>query len=162
MNRTSGRKISAPKSGIIYCWCIFIPRFILFKGLNNHYNKVKGLLYLRKFIALIFLIVICYLSLAAQVSENNGVKHIGNDTIAPKNITINLANYKIKDPVIATSLSFVVPGAGQAYTGNYVKSGLILASEVALGLFAYDRHTGMIMTSIKSQILTATLLWFIK
>ena len=141
MNRTSGRKISAPKSGIIYCWCIFIPRFILFKGLNNHYNKVKGLLYLRKFIALIFLIVICYLSLAAQVSENNGEKHTGNDTIAPKNITINLANYKIKDPVIATSLSFVVPGAGQIYTGNYVKSGLIIAFEVGLGLVANYQHT---------------------
>ena len=102
---------------------------------------MKGLLYLRKFIALIFLIVICYLSLAAQVSENNGEKHIGNDTIAPKNITINLANYKIKDPVIAASLSFVVPGAGQIYTGNYVKSGLIIASEVVLGLVAYYQHT---------------------
>lgn len=101
---------------------------------------MKGLLYLRKFIALIFILVSCYPSLAAQVSENNEEKQNSNDTIAPKNIKIDLANYKIKNPVIAASLSFVVPGAGQAYTGNYVKSGLILASEVALGLFAYDRH----------------------
>lgn len=34
----------------------------------------------------------------------------------------------------------VVPGAGQAYTGNYVKSGLIIASEIVLALFAYNRN----------------------
>jgi hypothetical protein len=102
---------------------------------------VKGFLYLRKFRALIFIIASWYLSLAAQVSENNGEKPSNNDTLAPKNINSNLANYTIKNPVISGSLSFIVPGAGQIYTGNYVKSGFIIAFEVGLGLVANYQHT---------------------
>jgi|GEM_PF-639625 hypothetical protein len=136
-----GSKIHAEKGGFIYYWCIFIPGFILFKGLNSRYNKGKGPIYLRKLSGLIFIVVGCYLNLTAQVAvPGDGGKQNSNDTIAPKSVKINLADYKIKSPVIAASLSFVVPGAGQAYTGNYVKSGLILASEVALGLFAYNRN----------------------
>jgi hypothetical protein len=102
--------------------------------------KVKGLLYLRKYIALIFIVVSWYLSLAAQVSENNGENQKTNDTIALKKNKIDQANYTVKSPVLAASLSFAVPGAGQVYTGNYVRSGLIVASEVALGLVAYYQH----------------------
>ena len=77
----------------------------------------------------------------AQVSViDSAGKQNSNDTIAPKKVNIDLANYKIKNPVVAASLSFVIPGAGQAYTGNYVKSGLMLASEVILGLITYYQN----------------------
>ena len=36
-------------------------------------------------------------------------------------------------------MSVIIPGTGQLYTGNYVKSGLIIAGEVILGLYTVNR-----------------------
>jgi hypothetical protein len=44
-----------------------------------------------------------------------------------------------RNPIMAGGVSALVPGAGQIYTGNYVKSGLFITSEVIIGLVAYNR-----------------------
>jgi hypothetical protein len=44
-----------------------------------------------------------------------------------------------KVPALAFALSFVVPGAGQAYNGEWEKSAFVLGSTVvAVGLFGFD------------------------
>ncbi|MBU2636109.1 MAG: hypothetical protein KJ963_03360 [Bacteroidetes bacterium] len=41
-----------------------------------------------------------------------------------------------KSPLLAGGLSLLIPGAGQIYTGNYVKGGMFLATEAALWIFS--------------------------
>jgi hypothetical protein len=44
-----------------------------------------------------------------------------------------------KNPITSGAFSALIPGAGQIYTGNYIKSGLFFTSEAIMGLVAYNR-----------------------
>ena len=54
-------------------------------------------------------------------------------------IKIPGAHFNAKDPIRAGFFSTLIPGGGQIYTGNYIKSGLFLTSEVVIGLVGYSR-----------------------
>jgi len=45
-----------------------------------------------------------------------------------------------KSPGTAVLLSFLLPGAGQLYTGNWWKAAIIAPSEVTLGYFSIREH----------------------
>jgi hypothetical protein len=45
-----------------------------------------------------------------------------------------------KSPMKAAAISALIPGGGQIYTGNYIKSGAFLASEFVIGLVGYSRY----------------------
>jgi hypothetical protein len=54
-----------------------------------------------------------------------------------------------KSPLLAGGLSLLIPGAGQIYTGNYVKGGMFLAAEAALWIFSsHFERRGDKLTSI--------------
>ena len=59
-------------------------------------------------------------------------------TLVHKTLAINRVN---KNPITTAILSAILPGGGQLYTGNTIKSGAFFASEVILGLVAFDRYT---------------------
>jgi TM2 domain-containing membrane protein YozV len=55
-------------------------------------------------------------------------------------IKIQNVNVQKKKLLPAGVLSAIVPGAGQFYTANYVKSGMYFSTEVILGLVSYNRY----------------------
>jgi TM2 domain-containing membrane protein YozV len=66
----------------------------------------------------------------AQKTDSSSVSK--SDSITPEKRAFN--------PVIALTSSAILPGAGQVYTGHYVKAGLFLAASVFVGLYAYQRY----------------------
>jgi hypothetical protein len=101
---------------------------------------MKGHFHLQKLMHLLFLCLVCCCSIGAQSAVKDTVaRKKGLDSIPAKTLNIDPLNYKIKNPLIAGPMSVVIPGTGQIYTGNYVKSGLIIAGEVILGLYASNR-----------------------
>ena len=66
----------------------------------------------------------------------------GNKMIADSvqnSIKISGVHFSAKHPITAGVFSALIPGGGQIYTGNYIKSGLFLTSEVIIGLVGYSR-----------------------
>lgn len=60
-----------------------------------------------------------------------------SNAIAKKEPPKPAASYS---PGIALTASLLLPGAGQIYTRHYVKGALFFATEIGVGLFAYQRY----------------------
>jgi hypothetical protein len=64
--------------------------------------------------------------------------------LAPPAVTSNgdtVGRYRpAKSPGAAVLLSFLLPGGGQVYTGNWWKAALIAPAEVTLGYFSVNEH----------------------
>jgi hypothetical protein len=69
------------------------------------------------------------------------------DTVAISSVKDSIQyNYKTlapllvtKNPIKSAALSALLPGGGQIYTGNYIKSGMFFVSEAVIGFVAYNR-----------------------
>jgi hypothetical protein len=106
-----------------------------------------------------FIIIILTISLSWGNSQDsiNKTLHIDSlrDTFAiPK---INLIT---KSPIKAAAISALIPGGGQIYTGNYVKSGAFLASEIIIGLVGYSRYWDRTNLQKNSSIMLDSLMHF--
>ncbi|HUI91589.1 MAG TPA: DUF5683 domain-containing protein [Chitinivibrionales bacterium] len=60
-------------------------------------------------------------------------------------------------PGIALASSLVIPGAGQVYTGHYIKAGLFFISEIGVGLFGYQRY--LYTVALKKNADSIAALW---
>ncbi len=71
---------------------------------------------------------------------------VGNEKIADsvQNISYNKISPEkdviIKNPLTAGAISALIPGGGQIYTGNFIRSGTFFASEAIIGLIGYSRY----------------------
>ena len=94
----------------------------------------------------VLFIISCYISLSAQAALQDTSKKRGeadtSDVAAASIVKIGLG---VKSPIRAASFSLLVPGGGQFYTGNYIKSGLffkkallVTCSERLMGAFLYS------------------------
>ncbi len=54
--------------------------------------------------------------------------------------SVSIARDNRHIPGIAFTASLLLPGAGQIYTGHYVKGALFFATEIGVGLFGYQRY----------------------
>jgi TM2 domain-containing membrane protein YozV len=64
---------------------------------------------------------------------------------------------KAFNPGIALAASLAVPGAGQAYTGHYIKAGLFFVSEIGVGLFGYQRY--LYTKALKKDADSISVIW---
>jgi hypothetical protein len=96
----------------------------------------------------IFFIIIISVFFSFADSQDTTKKAITIDTIK-KAIVLDSTMDTLKIPqsdlfkkklLIAGAFSAVIPGGGQFYTGNYVKSGVFFSFEAILGLVSYNRY----------------------
>lgn len=83
---------------------------------------------------LIIVLIICCRSLVASEPD-----------------TLSFVQGKMKSPFVAISLSALVPGGGQLYNEKWLKSGIFMGAELALGGIAYYHyynHANGISTSL--------------
>ena len=87
----------------------------------------------------IYYIILISISLSAANTIDTTEKTMAKDSIKDIFRTPN-NNFVTKNPVTSAAISAILPGGGQIYTGNYIKSGMFIASEVIIGLVAYNRY----------------------
>jgi TM2 domain-containing membrane protein YozV len=90
----------------------------------------------------LLILLACFGLLCAQPAQRDTASVVGKADTLLKTVPAEAGADSIhtKSPVVAASLSLVIPGAGQFYTGHYVKGSLILATEAIFGAFTYDRY----------------------
>jgi hypothetical protein len=74
-----------------------------------------------------------------------------------KTLTVKLVT---KNPVTSAAISALIPGGGQIYTGNYVKSGMFFSLEAIIGLVAYSRYVQGADFKKNSEIMLDSLIHF--
>ena len=69
--------------------------------------------------------------------------------------TLSFVQGKMRSPFVAVSLSAIVPGGGQVYNQKWLKSGIFMGAELALGGIAYYHyynHANGISTSLLPNV----------
>jgi hypothetical protein len=86
-----------------------------------------------------FIIILLTISLCWANSQDSIKKTMNTDSLRDT-FAIPRTNLIAKSPLKAAAISALIPGGGQIYTGNYIKSGAFLASELVIGLVGYSRY----------------------
>lgn len=81
---------------------------------------------------LILLILLIVLGVASASKANNEEKSPPDDSLSTPQSGSTLTSRKHKDPTGALLRSMVVPGWGQAYTGNWIKAALYFGADMGL------------------------------
>jgi hypothetical protein len=108
---------------------------------NFHINKKGYKMILNKIvisICLLLLVSSCDIIYGQKISENKLSGNLYLDanftpSKLPQKLTVQILSNvnKKKSPVLAGVLSGILPGAGEFYTGQYLKAGIFLAVETA-------------------------------
>lgn len=88
-----------------------------------------------KIISLISVFLICTIPHLAQSELNGILKHDAQVAFEKTNTVVPQVIYPAQDkksPLLAGIFSFLVPGAGELYTGEYIKAGIFVAVEAAV------------------------------
>jgi len=105
---------------------------------------VKRQFFLQKFMKLMALLVLVGISIqnvaaepiivdtTAKAGDADSTTNVKNKTMPLKLVT--------KSPISTVAISALIPGGGQMYTGNYVKSGMFFAAEAIFGLITYYQY----------------------
>ncbi len=81
-----------------------------------------------------------FISICICLADSQDSTAISTSQDSVKNIfSTPEAKIVTRNPVTAAALSALIPGGGQIYTGNYIKSGMFIASEVIIGIVASNR-----------------------
>jgi TM2 domain-containing membrane protein YozV len=107
----------------------------------------------------ILILIACFGFLYAQpVQPDTSVVSGTSDTLPHSDsLSTGADSRTTKSPVKAALLSLVIPGAGQFYTGRYIKGSVILTSEVILGAFTYDRYQNYTLQRDAAQMFSDSL-----
>jgi TM2 domain-containing membrane protein YozV len=103
---------------------------------------------------LISLFVFAALALGQEVNEQGRIQKSDSSTIVKKDSVKTVKSY---NPSLALAASLVIPGAGQVYTGHYIKAGLFFVSEIGVGLFGYQRY--LYTVALKKNADSITAIW---
>lgn len=103
---------------------------------------------------LISLFVFTALALGQEGNEQGRVQKSDSLTVVKKDSVKTVKSY---NPAIALTASVLLPGAGQVYTGHYIKAGLFFVSEIGVGLFGYQRY--IYASALKKNTDSITAIW---
>jgi TM2 domain-containing membrane protein YozV len=103
---------------------------------------------------LISLFVFAALALGQEVNEQGRIQKSDSLTVVKKESVKTVKSYS---PGLALAASLVIPGAGQVYTGHYIKAGLFFVSEIGVGLFGYQRY--IYASALKKNADSITAIW---
>jgi ABC-type Mn2+/Zn2+ transport system permease subunit len=65
---------------------------------------------------------------------------IAGSLLAQEPDTLHFVQGKMRSPALAIGLSAVIPGGGQLYNQKWLKSGVFMGTELALGAVAYYHY----------------------
>jgi len=103
--------------------------------------------------AFIFLLVSCELLAAALPAISKDIDstiHVRDTLTGIYQSPISHDGSLSKRLLTAASLSLVIPGTGQWYTGHYVKGSLILAAGTVLGILGYNQNQTLSINKTES------------
>jgi TM2 domain-containing membrane protein YozV len=104
----------------------------------------------------LFLISLFVFAALAQGQEGKDgrIQKTDSLTVVKKDSVKTVKSYS---PGLALAASLVIPGAGQVYTGHYIKAGLFFVSEIGVGLFGYQRY--LYTVALKKNADSISALW---
>jgi TM2 domain-containing membrane protein YozV len=89
-----------------------------------------------------------------QEGKDGRIQRNDSLTVVKKDSVKTVKSYS---PGLALAASLVIPGAGQVYTGHYIKAGLFFISEIGVGLFGYQRY--LYTVALKKNADSISALW---
>jgi TM2 domain-containing membrane protein YozV len=110
-------------------------------ALNGKINFKNSILkiFMKKLLIIVFAFLLIIQSKEAFASDT--VYKLKDNSLPKISSVVDLGeketDVNVKSPLLAMGLSFIIPGAGQIYNGEYLKGALLFVSFVGLGILDF-------------------------